>query len=219
MKKNIKYLLIFFLFSSCSKDYLFNKNQIVISNELKNIINADQSARNYKTLINIKYKIRDFNYVCDSLYKSGARGNLNKVYDFSKLPTKEVQIAKLSKKDIDNYYNELESGEKFMTYIDDLNKNKIYQITKKFGYPSYDNRNWIDTTSVRVGITVILTHIDSNSEVGKKMLKLMIKEYFNGRVSNDEMRHYMWHTDGRVESGPSKYSLDKTNLKKRYKSL
>lgn len=216
MKKSV--ILISFLFFSCSKDYLFNKNQLLISDEIKNIISIDQGVRNYNELINIKYKIRDFDYICDSMYKAGLRGNLNNYFDFSTIETKEIQISRFDSKTRDNYYSDLEFGQKFVEVIDDINRKELYKLIKKNGYPSFYNREWIDTTNVRVGVVFVLTHTDFNSDFGKRILKLMIKEYFKGRVDVGEMKHLMWHVDGR-NSSLSNYKIDEIELKKRYKEL
>lgn len=214
----IFFLLLFLFFSSCSKDYLFNKNQENISKQLKDIVNADQTVRNYNNLINIKYKIRDFETVCDSLYEAGVKGNLNQNFDFSTIPSIQKQVSKFSVEKQDEFYSEKKKGIKMMNYIDNVNKEKIYYIIRKYGYPSFHNRKWNDTINNRIGITAILTHFNYESKKEKEFLKLMLKEYFAGRVEKGEMKHFMWNVDGR-NGRPYDYILDDSILQNRLKSL
>jgi hypothetical protein len=216
--KNITLLILLLMFSSCSKDYFFNKNQENISKELKDIANADQAVRNYDNLVNRKYNIREFITVCDSLYKAGVRGNYNQKFDFSTIPSEQEQIMKFNKEIQDEFYSEKKKGLTMMKYIDNVNKEKIYSIIKKYGYPSFYNRKWKDTVNVRTGITSVLTHYNYNTTDEKKLLKLMIKEYFKGRVQEGEMKHFLWSADDRPEGGPSKYNIKIDDLKKRLNS-
>ncbi|WP_395053893.1 hypothetical protein [Flavobacterium sp.] len=186
---------------------------------MKSIINKDQGVRKYEAMLNIKYKIRDFNFICDSLYNSGVRGNLNNYFDFSKIENRELQISKFTEKQKNDYKDEIEFGRKFMSNVDESNKNEIYKIIKKYGYPSFYNRKWNDTTNLRVGITFVLTHTDVYSKVGKKLLKLMIVEYKKGRVEEGEMKHFLWHANGRITGAPYEYSFDIKEWEKKLKKF
>ncbi len=215
MKKIIYFFLIILLLCSCSKDYLFKKHQISISNDLKKIKNSDQTVRRYESLVHYKYNIRSFYTVSDSLYQEHLKGNENEYFDFSGIPSIETQINKFPDTKIVKYNTEIEAGEKLMRYVDEINFNKLYQIIKKYGYPSYYNRDWIDTTEVRVGVTYVLTHISEDNILSKKILKLMLKEYFKGRVAEGEMKHYLWNIEGRREDRPYNYVIDKDYWRKK----
>ncbi|MEC4047824.1 hypothetical protein OX284_000155 [Flavobacterium sp. SUN046] len=217
--KNLLFAVSFILFTSCSKDYYFNKNQENISKELKSIIDKDQGVRKYAALVNIKYNIRDFNFICDSLYTVGVRGNLNNYFDFSKIENKDLQISKFTEKQKNDYNDEIEFGTKFMNYIDESNEKEIYKIIKKNGYPSFYNRKWKDTTKLRVGVTFVLTHFDVNNEKGKRFLKLMIREYKKGRVQFEEMKQFLWHANGRTTGAPNEYIFNIKEWEERVKKL
>ncbi len=213
MKKIIYFFLIILLLCSCSKDYLFKKHQVYISNEIKSIKIADQSTRKLDALIDAKYKIRTFFTVADSLYEESSDGEIPQ-YDFTKIPSLDVQLSKLSLQKRKAYEDEKMEVAKFMTYIDNENKNKLYKIIKKYGYPSYDNRPWRDTLTLRVGSAFLLTHYDDTKGVGKKIKKLMLKEYFEGRVNEGEMKQYLWSIDGRA-GYPFDYVIDKDYWRKK----
>lgn len=201
-------LLFLFALCSCSKDYLFNRDQKIISDDLKEIDVLDQTVRHFGKFTSLKYKVRDFIFIQDSLVQSGERGDLNEVFDFSKLPSVESQVSKLPKETQDDYFRDVAGGEKLMTYIDSINSFRIYKIIKKYGYPSFYNRKWNDTINTRKGITYVLTHTNPESKIGKRTLVLMIKEYKKGRVEEGEMRHYLWHVSGRSMEDSFGMNLD-----------
>ncbi len=213
MKKCIFLVFIVLSLNSCSKNYYFNRDQVKLSNELKEILNADQSVRNYNTMVKLKYRIRDLITVCDSLYSSG-NADLIRTYDFSKIPSEGSQIAKLSETAKKNYDEDNINGIKLMRYIDNINRAKLYKIIKKYGCPSFYNRKWKDTTNLRVGITVVLTHFNFETPQEKKLLKLMVKEYLAGRVEEGEMANFLWSVDDR-KGKPYDYKINIEDWKKR----
>lgn len=204
-------LSLLFFFSSCSKDYSFKKNEKSISDELKKIVASDQAVRHNFTLLYGKFKIRDFYSVSDSLRNSP---NKEAVIDYAKIPSQKKQIERLKKDMREDFDYYLKIFKKTNTYVDSINSLSLYKIINKYGYPSYYNRKWSDTINSRVGITFILTHIDSNSDFGKKMFKLMFKEYSKGRVSEGEMKHYLWDVDGR-NGYPYEYVIEFDKWKKK----
>lgn len=86
-----------------------------------------------------------------------------------------------------------------MHYTDSVNLGKIYKIVKKYGFPEYDLREW-EHDSLRTGITTVATHFDFATDKGKKMQKLIIKEYRKGRIDDQGMRQMLWHITGRKGS-------------------
>lgn len=209
--KKVFLFCISFLCLSCSKDYLFKKNEHKISLKIKNIISIDQSTRNNEIDLTYKYKFKTEETVLDSLDNSPEP---DKHIDLSKVPSIKSQINNLPTNIKEAYYNDLNEIRKKNIAIDSINTLKTYKIIKKYGYPSFYNRKWSDTINNRVGITFVLTHFDKNSVVSKKLLKLMIKEYFKGRVNIDEMKHYMWHIDGRI-GYPYNYNIREDYLKEK----
>jgi hypothetical protein len=210
-------IFIFASFCSCSKDYLFRKNQIYISEEIKAIKISDQSTRKLDALIDVKYKIRTFFTVADSLYEESVDGVIPQ-YNFSQIQSLDKQLSKLSSQKRMAYFEEKAEVASLMTNVDNNNKEIFYKIIKKFGFPSYDNRLWKDTLTVRIGSVFILTHYDDRNGTGKKIKKLMLKEYFKGRVNEGEMKQYLWSVDGR--SGyPYDYNIDNARWKKILKDL
>lgn len=187
---------------------MFNRDQVLISNEIKEIESFDQTVRKYKKYINAKYGIRDFYMINDSLFNAGLRGNFNNYFDFSKLQSVELQISKMQAELKAEYLNEIKKSDNFLTYIDSLNRERLYNIIKKYGYPSFYNRKWNDTINTRTGMTYLLTHTDPKSYIGILTLKLMLKEYKKGRVEDGEMKHYLWHVKGRMQDDPFGNNLD-----------
>ncbi|MEO5775451.1 MAG: hypothetical protein ABIQ27_01020 [Flavobacterium sp.] len=215
MKKISFIIFLLTLTTSCSKDYLFNNHQTKVSQELKKIKNSDQAVRFYPQMVNLKYNIRDFYSVSDSIYNADVKlGKKSKPFDFSKIPSEKIQVSKFPKQIQDDYYDEYESGQKLMVYVDSINRKGMYDIIKKYGYPSFYNRKWKDTINVRIGVTAILTHTDYNTAFGKKLLKLMLREYFVGRIEEGEMKQFLWHVDGR-KGYPYDYVIDKERWSKR----
>lgn len=184
----------------------------MISQELKTIKNTDQGARAFIGLSEYRIGIRSFESVNDSLWLED-KYELVKTFDFNKIQSEEVQIQKLSpiKKELFEDYKQQSFS--LMQTIDNLNRGKMYKLIKKYGYPSFYNRKWSDTINNRVGTLSILTHFNYNTKEEKKFLKLMIKEYFNGRVEKGEMGQFMWNYDGRI-GYPYNYVIDEKYLKK-----
>jgi hypothetical protein len=216
MKKAL-ILSLSFIIISCSKDLLFNKDQVEISKELKRIKNADSGVRNYGDYINFRYGLRDFDTVSDSLDEINRFEDIKKI-DFSKIPSKNQQMQKWSNRKSELYLDRKKEGERMMEYVDKINREKLYQIIKKYGFPSFYNRKWKDTTELRVGTAFIYSHFNYEDKEEKKLLRLLIKEYFSGRVEINEMKHIMWSVEGR-NGYPYEYILDKKNLKDKLKSL
>lgn len=215
--KKITILIFSLVLISCSKDFLFNKNQIEISKELKEIRNADSGVRNFDSYVNFRYGIRDFDTVVDSLDEIGKYENI-KTFDFSKIPRKEQQIEKWSNRKFNLYDESKQESEKMMDYIDKINSGKLYQIVKKYGFPSFYNRKWNDTINLRIGMTTVFTHYNYITKKESKLLKLIIKEYFAGRVNEGEMKQIMWSVEGR-NGYPYNYTLDNKKLKEKLRML
>ncbi len=206
-----------FFFLSCSKDYLFFRDQEKISKALKDIKDTDQSVRFSSTiLLQSKFRIRTMYSITDSLRLAGVTPEKVVAFDNSKIPSIDDQVKKLSDLDREEYYKLSERSNKVMTIIDSLNSQKLYFIIKKYGFPSFDNRKW-SYESNKVGITYVLTHINPKSNIGRKILKLMIKEYEKGRVNEGEMQHYLWHVDGRKNGPPYSYVVNIEEWRKRIK--
>lgn len=212
--------LVFILLTSCSKDYLFNRDQYIISTKIKTIKQTDQFVRMCNTtLLENRFKLRSMLSEVDSMDNAGVNPEIIVKYDLSKIPPIEKQLEKLPSNKKEEYNYIKNSANKTMALVDSINAESLYKIIKKYGYPSFYNRKWKDTINERVGMTFLLTHIypSSNSNICKKTLKIMLKEYFKGRVEEGEMKHFLWHIDGR-QGNPNDYVIDKKrwrlNLKK-----
>jgi hypothetical protein len=209
----IPIFFLIILFCSCSKDYLFKRDEKKLSQELKNIKITDQFVRNHIDYLNYRFGIRDFNTIADSLDEINKYETI-KDFNFSKIPSIDFQMDKWSTQKVKQYEESKQESEEVKLYVDETNKNKIFQIVKKYGYPSFHKRSWNDTINNRVGITYVLTHYNYQTKEEKKFLKLIISEYFKGRVEESEMKHFMWHIDGRNGGYPYEYVIDKNYLKK-----
>lgn len=210
--KKIFFACIALLACSCSKDYLFKRDERLISQELKTIKDTDQGVRSFIGLSEYRIGIRSFESVNDSLWVEG-KYELVKSFDFNKIQSEELQILKLSpiKKELFEEYKQQSFS--LMQTIDNLNRGKMYKLIKKYGYPSFHNRKWTDTINNRVGTASILTHFNYDTKEEKKLLKLLIKEYFQERIEKGEMGQIMWNYDGR-NGYPFDYIIDEKYLKK-----
>jgi hypothetical protein len=194
---NIKYILLFLIFFSivsCSKNYLFDRDQYKISKELKLITDTDQAVRFYEIGLFRRYSIQTPQSVWDSLSIAGNKDL--KSFDLSKIPTRQVQIDRLNEENKKNYKVDIQRSHALMDYVGKENAKKIYAIVKKYGYPSYDARKW-KNDSLRVGMAFVLTHINHFGDLSKKILNLMIKEYQKGRVDERTMQQYLWDVNER----------------------
>ena len=214
--KLLKYLIFSFLFISCSKDFYFSKDQKKIATQLKSIKSLDQSVRENETLIFQKYKFRTPNTVLDSLDHSPNPESHD--IDLSKIPRVSIQINKLKPEIRALYDKDIEDSKKKLLDADNTNIESLYNIVKKYGYPSYYNRKWKDTINDRIGIAFVLTHTDLTLPIQKKLLKLMIYEFESGRVEKGEMKQYLWSLDGRI-GFPYDYILEMEKWKKRANDL
>jgi len=194
--KNLSVILMSICFLSCSKNYLFKRDQVSISNELKVMVFTDQAVRKQNAVLEREYKIRTPSSVWDSLIVTGAR-DLNAI-DVSKLPSVSSQLQKMPMEVKKQFEKKVKESKKLVFITDSIHANKIYNILHKYGYPSYYSRTW-KSDSLKEGITAVLTHINHQSIVGKKIKRLMIKEYHAKRVSDGEMKHYLWDVDGRKD--------------------
>ena len=190
--KNLIIILTSLMLLGCSKNYLFTRDNIAISEELKKMNKEDQDVRWLSGPIDKKYNLRTYDTVMDSIIEINS--SLENV-DFNFKPISE-QIKKLSQQDREKYLAEVDERSKKMHYIDSINFEKTYKIIKKYGFPDYDLRDW-KHDSLRQGIVTMTTHFDYSSKKGKKMQKLIIKEYKKGRVDDVGMRQMLWHMKGR----------------------
>lgn len=192
--KGLFILIVSFILFGCSKNYLFRRDNIAISEEMKRIIEEDQNVRNQIAPIHKKYKLRTFNTVIDSIADLG----LDHIPDGVSFDFKPIgeQVKSLSPENREKCLAEIEEQYKKMHHIDSVNFEKTYRIIKKYGFPEYDLREW-KHDSLRAGITTVATHFNYSSNKGKKMQKLIIKEYKKGRIGDVGMRQMLWHIKGR----------------------
>lgn len=195
--KNLIVILTSLMLLGCSKNYLFTRDNIVISEELKKMNKEDQYVRWLSGPIDKKYNLRTYDTVMDSIKDLGL-DHIPTGVSFNFKPISE-QIKKLSQQDREKYLAEVDERSKKMHYIDSVNLEKAYKIVKKYGFPDYDLRDW-KHDSLRTGITTMVTHFDYSSDKGKKMQKLIIKEYKKGRVDDVGMRQMLWDIKGRKGS-------------------
>lgn len=192
--KGLFVVIVGFTLLGCSKNYLFKRDNVEVSEELKRIIEEDQNVRNQFAPIHKKYKLRTYETVIDSISALGL-DHIPDGVSFNFKPERE-QIKHLNTEDRERCLSEIEAQYKKMHYTDSVNLNKVYKIVKKYGFPEYDLREW-KHDSLRTGITTIATHFDYSSNKGKKMQKLIIKEYKKGRVDDVGMRQMLWDMKGR----------------------
>lgn len=176
---------------------MFKRDQKYISNEIKLMVFTDHAVRKQTTFLERKYKIRTPNSVWDSLVDAG-NTNLN-VIDVSKLPSVPSQLNKMSAELQGRFDLEIKESRKLFFIIDSINADKVCKIISKYGFPSHYLREW-QNDSLKKGIVAVMTHINHRSAVGKKIKRLMLKEYKAGRVSEGEMKHYLWDVDGRRDA-------------------
>lgn len=181
------------VFSACSKDFYFKRDQRQISKTLNQIVATDQAVRKFKNAINTKYGIRTPNTVWDSL---GIAGSDRSSIDVSRLGSVDKQLKRLRPEAVDLYNQEIDAAKHLMIFTDSLHLDQLYKITKKYGYPSYDTRPW-KNDSIRTGCGFVLTHFDYNEKKGIQFLKLIIKEHKAGRLTDGEMRYFIWNVNGR----------------------
>lgn len=200
----MKYLLLILVLftTSCSKDFYFNKDQVSLSQNLKQIIKMDQEVRKNIDKINIKYKIRTNEIVFDSIVKSGG-----KVFGGLNVPSVQSQLQNKSSEVKSQYLLEMNENWALIKNNDSVNAIKILKIINKYGYPSFDNREWKSDT-LKIGFLYVMTHIDVRSLIGKKIINKMVKEYKKGRVENGEMKQFLWHVDGRDQHDPFGQNLN-----------
>ncbi len=192
--KNLFFVIISFLLVGCSKNYLFRRDNIAISEELNRIIEEDQDVRNQFVPIYKKYKLRTYNTVIDSISELGL-DHIPEGVSFHFKPESE-QIKSLNPEDREKCLAAIDGQSKKMYYTDSVNLVKVYKIVMKYGFPDYDLRQW-KNDSLRVGITTVATHFDYRSDKGKKMQELIIKEYKKGRIDDIGMRQMLWDMKGR----------------------
>lgn len=204
--------LVLIIFCSCSKNYYFDRDQITIYNALSDMKDTDQGVRGHASLVNNQFKLRTMYTVYDSLSVAGVKEEDVFKYDISKIPSIEKQVEKMSQLQKEEYTLINKRGEKLFTLVDSVNQVCIYDMTKKYGYPSYYKRNW--TKTPKIGIAFVMSHIVYKTKMGKKMLKLMIPEFLKGRVDEGEMKQYLWSIDGR-KGYPYNYVIDIEYWKKK----
>lgn len=181
------------LLISCSKDFYFKRDQAALSKEMKDMMRIDQGVRHYNILVDQRFGIRTAPAVWDSLQTVGAPMDAVNV---GQLPPVKVQLAKLSPELREKYEEAARVGDDLMEYTHQQHRDRVYEIIKKYGYPSYDARLWAND-SLRTGIGAVLTHFEYSDEKGLKLLDLMIKEYEKGRASESDMEYFVWHVNWR----------------------
>jgi hypothetical protein len=186
--------IIYLIFTSCSRNYLFDRDQKDISKKLKMIAITDQSVRKNITGIDSRYNLITANTLIDSFYIFD--DNKWKNMDLSKVNAINDQLKKLKPEAKTDYLREVNNSVILLNQVDSINRIALYNIIKKYGYPSYDLRKW-KNDSLKVGIAFVLTHTDPKSKSGKKLLNLMIEEYYHERVDEGTMRQFLWHVEGR----------------------
>lgn len=194
MKKH--YLLLVtasLIFISCSKDFYFKRDQVVLSKELNDMARIDQGVRHYNIIVDQRFGIRTAPAIWDSLQTAGAPMDAVNV---GQLPPVRMQVAKLTPEYRKKYEEASRVGEDLMEYTHHQHRDRVYEIVKKYGYPSFDVRPWAND-SLRTGVGFVLTHFEYSDEKGLKLLDLMIREYEKGRASESEMEYFLWHVNWR----------------------
>ena len=187
----------------CSKEYYFDRDQLDISKKIKKINQDDQNVRHNLTRIEIKYNLRTFETVVDSLSKTNAT-SFDGV-NLSNFKSIKYQLSKMSVSKKDSFQLEYENAQSVMRQKDSINRNEIKKIIKKYGFVEYNNPNW-KNDSLRTGFSTTITHIPRGDEM-ENVIRLVVKEYKKGRVDDDAMRHMLWDYNDR------KGLMDTINIK------
>ena len=208
LKSIFKLFIISLLFFGCGKEYYFKRDQIEISKKIKKINQDDQNVRHNLTRIEIKYNLRTFETVVDSLSKTNATSfegvNLN---NFKSI---KYQLSKMSISKKDSFQLEYDNAKLERQQTDSINRNEIKKIIKKYGFVGYNNPNW-KNDSLRTGFSTVITHTPRAEK--EEMIQLVIKEYKIGRVDDDAMRHMLWDYNDR------KGLMDTIDIKKQIKTI
>lgn len=205
----MKYLLICILIClSCSKEFKFQNNQTQIKMQIKDIAISDQEVRFSNSRILKKYGLRTFETVIDSLneVESASLEGVN----LSNFKPISYQALQLSFNDKLSFEKELKESNKLREKTDSINLIKITKLIKKYGFPDFDKRKALKD-SFNYALNTAITHTDYNKNSGKKLIKLIVKEYKKGRISEGSMRHILWDYNGRNGM------IDTINLKKEIK--
>jgi len=208
LKSIFKLFIISLLFLGCSKEYYFKRDQIEISKKIKKINQDDQNVRHNLTRIEIKYNLRTFETVVDSLSKTNAT-SFDGV-NLSNFKSIKYQLSKMSVSKKDSFQLEYENAQSAIRQTDSINRNEIKKIIKKYGFVEYNNPNW-KNDSLRVGFSTVITHTPKNEKM--EIIKLVVKEYKKGRVDDDAMRHMLWDYNDR------KGLMDTIDIKKQIKTI
>jgi hypothetical protein len=209
LKSIFKLFIISLLFLGCSKEYYFKRDQIEISKKIKKINQDDQNVRHNLTRIEIKYNLRTFETVVDSLSKTNATSFEG--VNLSNFKSINYQLSKMSVSKKDSFQLEYENAKIKMRQTDSINRTEIKKIIKKYGFVEYYNSNW-KNDSLRTGFSTAITHIPRGDEM-ENMIKLVVKEYKKGRVHDDAMRHMLWDYNDR------KGLMDTIDIKKQIKTI
>lgn len=113
--KNLIMILTSLMLLSCSKNYLFTRDNEAVSRELKKMLKEDQDVRWLSGTIDKKYNLRTYDTVLDSIIEINS--SLENV-DFNFKPISE-QIKKLSQQDREKYLAEVDERSK---------KNALYRF-------------------------------------------------------------------------------------------
>lgn len=197
-----------FLGCSCSKEYYFKRDQIEISKKIKKINQDDQNVRHNLTRIEIKYNLRTFETVVDSLSKTNATSYEG--VNLSNFKSIKYQLSKMSVSKKDSFHLEYENAKSKMRQTDSINRTEIKRIIKKYGFIEYNNPNW-KNDSLRAGFSTVITHTPRAEKW--EMIQLVIKEYKKGRVDDDAIRHILWDYNDR------KGLMDTINIKLAIKKI
>ncbi len=115
--KNLIMILTSLMLLSCSKNYLFTRDNEAVSRELKKMLKEDQDVRWLSGPIDKKYNLRTFDTLMDSIVDVGLDHiPANVSLDFK--PISE-QIKKLSQQDREKYLAEVDERSK---------KNALYRF-------------------------------------------------------------------------------------------
>ncbi len=190
----LTYLFVLLCLFSCSKDYYFHKDQYKIHSQIKEMTANDQKIRKADLPLHLKYGLRTFETVCDSALR--ATNKYPSAEIIQKIKPISDQLKSFSEEKRQQFLAEDKALLTEMIRIDEENLDKIYKIVSKYGYPDIFIRNW-NADIKRYSICIMLMHVDYKSEKGKKLFELLLEEYRNNRLSDDEMSNILYQYNGR----------------------
>lgn len=191
---------IFLISCSKNKDISLNENLNEVNKEINQMVLIDQQVR--KSL-EYQYfffgKKSNIGFRSDYLNDWGMLKKVDSIYFYQYNNVENVKYEKIRKSD---YQNQNRKLWKAISVIDSLNTMKLINLTKKYGYPSYERMKKIkESNNIQVDNKIIspsLIFIHSPDYFSKELKKLVKEEYRKGNIECETCSHIFWNLNGRT---------------------